>query len=413
MSRNVTRGWTWTPPTNYYEYNDLYAGIDEFNGIEGKAIDVFLTSGKEAKYHGRLRYFSSTKVWKFIARDADNKVIEEIPSADPYYVYGFMPYDAVDDAELALLNNDPETTYADGAVLTIHGMQTITSDACVIIGAREGFRVKTDDENGTDFDGKYTDTNKNDIYDDGTDTRTNRLRRGYFGFKYDGTRTVNADGKSIYGENYLFLLFDHLYSALSIAMKVNGNYDKLRHIKLKKIFLQTSNADGPTKKKANVSITLAATAIDPSNANQDGYDPIQQVVFTPDPSSGDSGGVMYESETGKLLTTSFQTCMGHFMPKEVTKLSITCTYDVYDTNYTGDHPDGNLIRQNCQATNVIDLMDAMEGFTEAMRGYKYTINLAVHPTYLYVLSEPDLDNPTVVVEPAPSSSRTGWEIKEK
>ena len=86
MSRNVTRGWTWTPPTNYYEYNDLYAGIDEFNGIEGKAIDVFLTSGKEAKYHGRLRYFSSTKVWKFIARDADNKVIEEIPSADPYYV---------------------------------------------------------------------------------------------------------------------------------------------------------------------------------------------------------------------------------------------------------------------------------------------------------------------------------------
>ena len=75
---------------------------------------------------------------------------------------------------------------------------------------------------------------------------------------------------------------------------------------------------------------------------------------------------------------------------------MTVTYDIYDTNTEG-HPDGNLIRVNCEATNTIPL-NLIDRFTEAERGKKYTLNLAVKPTYLYVMSDPDLNNPTMSVE---------------
>jgi hypothetical protein len=61
------------------------------------------------------------------------------------------------------------------------------------------------------------------------------------------------------------------------------------------------------------------------------------------------------------------------------------TYNVYDRK-------GNLIRKDCKAKNVLNLPTG--GLT---RGQKYTFNLTVNPTYLYVLSDPDLDNPTITV----------------
>jgi hypothetical protein len=36
--------------------------------------------------------------------------------------------------------------------------------------------------------------------------------------------------------------------------------------------------------------------------------------------------------------------------------------------------------------------------TTTQRGKRYTVNLTIQPTYLYVLSDPDLDSPTVTVE---------------
>ena len=67
----------------------------------------------------------------------------------------------------------------------------------------------------------------------------------------------------------------------------------------------------------------------------------------------------------------------------------TPTAEVYDKN-------GNLSRKDCSATNTLDLSQLFSG--KARRGYRYTVNMIVTPTYLYMLSEPDLDNPTVKVE---------------
>ena len=402
-SRQAARAWSWTPPTNYYLYDDLYAGIDEYQSLESKAIDIILTKGTTVPYRGRLRYSSSAKIWKFVGKDESNNAVEKIASGE-YFVYGFIPHNAADTVTIERLDSPPGATYEAGAVLTIKGIETIAADACVIIGARDGFRVATDAENGVDYDGSYTDTNGNGSYDTGTDTRTDRLRRGYFGINFDGgthKEKVNEKEVDVSNPNYLFLLFDHLCSAVCFKMKVDGEYNALRHIRLKEIYLQTSTDDGPTKKKADVTVRL--TAINKDYPAEDGKDPIDEITFTP---TGEevSGSVMYTSAAGKLLTTSYQSFMGHFVPKDVTKLTVTCTYDVYDTD-TSVNPNGNLIRKDCSATNVIDLKKVIDRFTEATRGSKYTIEMLIKPTYLYMLSNPDLDNPTVVLEEIPAPSR--------
>ena len=61
-------------------------------------------------------------------------------------------------------------------------------------------------------------------------------------------------------------------------------------------------------------------------------------------------------------------------------MMLVCTYDVYDKK-------NNLVREGCTAENKLPV--------SLVRGQMVTVNLTVNPTYLYVLSEPDLDNPTI------------------
>ena len=134
-------------------------------------------------------------------------------------------------------------------------------------------------------------------------------------------------------------------------------------------------------------ITLNATG---------GSDPISSpITFT---GSGEERGTgsFFESADGQELNTEYQIFTAHFVPQGVTKLVLTSVYDVYDKNPSEGY-EGNLIRQGCVTTNAIEISELFPTETEARRGRRYTINLTIRPTYLYVLSEPDLDNPTVVV----------------
>ena len=122
--------------------------------------------------------------------------------------------------------------------------------------------------------------------------------------------------------------------------------------------------------------------------------PIQEITYgqpaTPYPAI-DGGLEFWSSEDGEELKSNVYTeCLGHFMPSGITTLILTSVYDVYDRK-------GNLIRKGCKATNTIVLQDLLTGQITTERGKRYTINLIVKPTYLYMLSEPDLDNPTVKI----------------
>lgn len=346
---------SWVPPTSYLLYDDLYESGVHFTSLTDKAIDVFFTTTTEATLHGRLRYSSSQGIWKFATPPGIDPTT--ITSGD-YYAYGFIPREAAEEATLSLL--DGKSSFDDGAVLTIKGLESVAADACVIIGAKEG--------PDADHDGG--------------------LRAGDFQFHLDTGKSI-VDGEEVINKNYLYFLFDHLCSALCVSMKVDGEYDALRTIKLKQLYLQTKDAGGIMKKKTDVRITL--------EKNGTGANPITGITFTPT-GTEECYGQVFEDLNGLQLTTSYSMFMGHFMPYGVTDIVLTSIYDIYDKKATPEHPEGNLIRQNCSATNTIALEDVFASFDLARRGWRYNLNITIEPTYLYVLSEPDLDSPTMKVE---------------
>ena len=388
-TRGITR--SWTAPEGYYLFNSLYSDYENYEGVEHSVIDMFMTHDGSTlntlnPLHVHLRYspsVSSTSLWKL---SLPTTVEADDVNEGNYYAYGFIPSDAADGASISLLTKenegDPEPTYADGAVLTIHGLKAVANDPCVIIGAREGFSDHPEDpDHFENYDGSYTDANGNHTYDEGTDTRTNRLRAGDFKFHLKkGTTGEPAVAKP----NYLYFLFDHLYSALSISMRVNGDYHALRRIKLKRLYLKTKTTGDTTPEKTDVTITL--------RANNEGNNPISgDITYTPSAGGETTDGRFYSNSEGFALTTEYSKFLGHFMPQGVSTLILTSEYDVYDTN-------GNLIRKDCSATNTMKLSELFSRQEESERGWKYHVNLTINPTYLYVLSEPDLDNPTVNVE---------------
>ena len=168
-------------------------------------------------------------------------------------------------------------------------------------------------------------------------------------------------------------------------MKVWKDYNALRTIVLKELSMQAfkkeDQTDMPTTKKMKAIITL--------NATTGGANPISEVKFE-EYGTEKGMGSFYKNEAGDELDESYKTFQGSFVPQGVTRLVLTSRYDVYDKK-------GNLIRKDCTATNTLEISSLYPTQTEARRGSRYTVNLIIKPTYLYVLSEPDLDNPTVVL----------------
>ena len=319
----ITRGWE--PPSGYSVFEN-----------SEQSISVFFTQGTTA---GEERFFfTNNGKWR---------VNGNAIAAGTYQFYGYVPHDKSITTTVEVLDGK---TFADGAVLTLSNVPTVTpSDYCVMIGAKNG------DGNGYSTPGDYSITG---------------LQRGNFQYVATGG-----------GNNYVFLLFDHLFSAMRLRMRVLPDYNAERTIKLKELKLRTFANETPTKKKTTITITLTA--------NNEANDPITNVLFTPYGEATEAGS-MYISEDGFELTEDFQEFTGHFMPQGVDKVILESTYDVYDKK-------GNLVRPSCTASNTINL-NMFSGQSEALRGRRYTVNLTINPTYLYVLSEPDLDDPTVVVE---------------
>ena len=281
--------------------------------------------------------------------------VEDIQPNTNYQLYGYIPASpaikySITDYDGADGPNGPNGEYSKGAIMTLENVPTVMPhDLCVVIGAKEGPDKEHD----------------------------NGLRRGDFTFH----SSADVEG------NFVFLLFDHLYAALRVRMTIHEDYTKLRKIKLKSLQLSTEGEEGTTKKKTDITVKL--------EANDGSVSPIQKITYgqpaTPYPAI-EGGLEFWSSEDGEELKSDVYTeCLGHFMPSGITTLILTSVYDVYDRK-------GNLIRKGCKATNTIVLQELLTGQITTERGKRYTINLIVKPTYLYMLSEPDLDNPTVKVE---------------
>lgn len=255
-----------------------------------------------------------------------------------YFIYGYMPASSVIHCAISK-RTGTDMDFSKGAVLKFSDLPPVLSeDFCVVTGVQQ-LNSKTDDVN---------------------------LTPGVFKFV----------GKST-GNNFACLMLDHLYSCVKFKFLVNTDYDKLRTIKLKKVELKTTQAGSYP-----LTVTMKAG---------ENY----EVAW------GDATGLTNDyvslpvSEGGVILSaTEAKEVDGYFAPKTdvANNLVLQCTYDVYDKNVTTEHPEGNLIRHNCVAVNKLP---ATKLTVETNK--RTVLTLTVNPTYLYMLSDPDLDNPTITI----------------
>lgn len=351
----------WTPPSNYYLYSDIFGENGMFfnqKNLAHKSIKAFFTQGTNVQE--RFFYYrASESKWHM---DAD---LENGSTSSPFQLYGFIPVEDAEGANISPLSGN----YSNGATLTINGLSTVTpSDVCVIIGAKDG-------------------NEDNNAYDEATPYSVSGLAPGKFDVTFN-----SGDNAS----NYIFLLFDHIYSSLRFCFTVDATYYALRRIRLTKLELiaYAGETGGGVKAKYDATITL--------QKNNTGTSPIVgNISFTPTSGSSDvaftslyewDGTENTENDTDNevLLAPNTPTnFMGSFVPGVNTTFKLRSTYDVFDTH-------GNLIRKDCQAENTIDLRAKFQ-IPQTQNGQCYSYTIKVQPTYLYILSEPDVDNPTVVV----------------
>ena len=170
------------------------------------------------------------------------------------------------------------------------------------------------------------------------------------------------------GNNLANLLMDHLYAAVCLQMSIGAEYAQLRSIKIRKLELQAAKA------------TATATVVLASNTT--GTTPVQSATYS-NLTGTQSSAIFFDSTEGvELSADDLKEATCCFVPDLSGSLTLVTTYDVYDRK-------GNKISERT-ATNKLP------GFYPN-RGQRIKLQLTIEPTYLYQLSDPDLDDPTVTV----------------
>ena len=267
-----------------------------------------------------------------------------------YYVYGFLPKEDMNNVNIAPYNTD----YENGAVLTINGLQPLTqSDLCVIVG------VKGNTDNTTPIA-----------------SLDMASRMGQFDV------VIDKD------DNYAYMLVDHIFCWLDFDIKVSNTYRQLRTIKIKSIKLTSYNSLNQPLKTVNATVTLAANNVQRNPLLVDGT---VRSVYVNINETGEmqTPAMLYDytndsaNPDGRELTTDAYSLVNYYAPAAAQIFELETHYDVYDRY-------GNLVRENQTAMNRFQPASMTSGF-------KYTYHITVGPTYLYSLSEKDLDNPPITI----------------
>lgn len=195
------------------------------------------------------------------------------------------------------------------------------------------------------------------VYQAENATDTHAAERGRFAFEYASNRM-----------NYINLLFDHLFGRVIIKLKTGDDYAALRTIKIKTMQLQLADIS-----KVSADITLK---------KEEGIDGIAYNI-----TETEAKAVTIRNSELTLSTTPVVACSAQIapLPALLNKLKLVTTYDVYDKK-------GNKIAERTATNQLATVMASLEP------GKEITLTIAVDPTYLYVLSDADLDNPPFIIE---------------
>lgn len=254
-----------------------------------------------------------------------------------YYMYGYMP------SSISATQSVPDGDYSKGIDLTLSNLPAITTDdICVLVGVQRVGSTTMESPNVTE---------------------------GQYGFR-----------SGIKGENFVNLLMAHLYARLSLSFKIDPDYAKLRSIHLKEVKLTSKYADG-----ASVTVNLRSGQGIGSPTFPSGSEGTEEHTVT----------LLKTTDTEKVLDKSFvSTPLALDIPaycrpiavetNKIYNLSLTTTYDVYDMAGVnlGERKSVNKVQFNMAAVSP---------------GLKIPLVLTVKPTYLYILSDNDLNNPIITV----------------
>ena len=257
----------------------------------------------------------------------------------PYYLYGYMP------SSISATQSAPDGDYSKGINLSFTGLPAITSDdICVLVGVQLV----------------------------GANSTGSTVTEGQYGFR-----------SNIKGQNYVNLLMAHLYTRLKVSFKIDPNYAELRSIHLKEVTLTSKYADG-----ASVTVNLrSGQGIGSPSFPSGSEGEIKHTI-----SLFKSSAIIPEKVLDKALANQVDPVLALDLPaycrpvavEGTYNLTLTTTYDVYDLK--GQNL-GERVSENKIKFDV----------AEVKPGQEKKLVLTVKPTYLYVLSDNDADNPTITL----------------
>ena len=343
VSPAATRSVTYPNTTDWQKY------VDHSNML------VFMAKSKEnpssSDVLSRLCSFSSANAdWQA------NVTITDVTSK--YNIFGFMPIDIENSSDNVSISRLPsKSNYDAGAQMTIRGLKVLTlSDPCVIVGVTE------------------------------PDANNNYNLKQRWG-KFDFTFKQNTTGDVT---DYMSILVDHIYSRFNFTIKIDADYAQMRTIRVTKMTLEALSDDG-TKTLRSVDATVSITA------NTTNTNPITGISFSRN--TGERSVTIFD----KTTTTNTDYTNGIVLAKEKTDFQdvgyclapcnqrwfrLTTEYEVLDRT-------GKLIRTNT-VPNTFNTANFKEKVINSTTpGLDHTIQIIVNPTYLYVLTDSDLDNPPI------------------
>lgn len=226
----------------------------------------------------------------------------------------------------------------DANTLTFQNLEPLSEkDICVVTGVALNERILSEQEMVTSYRGKYTFEYKNTDYQETT---------------------------------YLNLRLEPIFGRLEFKFKTGPEYYKLRRIKLKKIEI-----DAKAKQYLNATVSLPTGQYDnvvvTYTSSGDEKDRKLQLWAA----NNDNDGLLTDGVTGPYGGINVAVGVG-------ITCELTCTYEVYDLK-------GNSLGVRTATNSLSKVMPD--------KGQKRTVTLTVEPTYLYKLSDQDLDNPTMTL----------------
>lgn len=256
-----------------------------------------------------------------------------------YYIYGYMP------SSISAAPSVPEGGYSNGIDLTFSSLPTITTnDICIVVGVQ---RVTSATSTANVTEGNYS-------YLSG----------------------INMT-------NYVNLLMAHLFTGLEVKFKLDADYAKLRSIHLKQVTLGYSyyeNVNATVNIRKGQGIGTPVFELTGSSSAR---------TFPLLEAANLAEEIVLDKTTTSTAVSLKQAYCAPCLFTDNTAITITTKYDVYDKK-------GVKVRENQESVNKLNT--TWPASSPAAPGRKKTLSLTVKPTYLYILSDNDLDNPVIEIE---------------